>query len=51
MTLLGGLLSVSLFFLEGVLGRAVASSLKLANAVLDLELVNGELEYVEVTGG
>lgn len=49
---LGGLLSVSLLLslLVGILGREVASSLRLANAVLDRELVvGGVLE--DVVGG
>jgi hypothetical protein len=55
--LFGGLLSASLALpvLEAVFGNAVANSLKLANAVLDLELVycvvTGEVEYVVVEGG
>jgi hypothetical protein len=55
--LLGGLLSASLPlpFLEEVLGNAVASSLKLASAVLEFELiywvVGGEVEYVAVEVG
>jgi hypothetical protein len=55
--LFGGLLSASLPlpFLEDVLGNAVANSLKLCNAVLDLEFVNcvvsGEVEYAAVEGG
>ena len=55
--LFGGLLSASLPlpFLEDVLGNAVANSLKLCNAVLDLELVycvvSGEVEYVAVEEG
>ena len=55
--LLGGLLSASLplLFLEDVFGNAVANSLRLASAVLDLEFVywvmTGEVEYAAVAGG